>query len=71
MNDNGHPVDVRNAQALAANLADHREETSRRLSALEAEVTALKVLVGRQTQFIGEWAARAAGSGSTEKDPEG
>jgi hypothetical protein len=60
-----------NAMALEQRISFVESTLGVRVTALEAEVAGLKALTQKQTQFIGEWAARIGGSGSTVEDPEG
>ena len=64
-------VDVMNAQALAANLADLRLRYEARFVALENKLAAVETLMQNQERVLGEALQMAYGRGSTVPDPEG
>lgn len=62
-------VDEMNAQALSDRMDHLEEEWSRRFTAMENELAAMRKLVDNQSRVIGEAMQAAMGSGSTVPDP--
>ena len=63
-----NPTELRNAQALANNLAELRVRFETRLQILENDVATIRSLIDRQTQVLGNVMQRMMGSGSTEQE---
>ena len=66
---NNHEYLEKNDEALAANIADHRDEVNLRLATLENELAKIKSLVQGQSKVIGDTLQQVMGHGSTVTDP--
>ena len=63
-----HPIDIRNAQAVAANLAAFQTQVEGRLQFLENEVATMKNLLNGVMQTVAVALHEVRGTGATVED---